>query len=74
MWSLYDRHFVGITWHNVWSIRWKIYPIIQTKLSQLVKESVHMIINLPTKPLKRNHMQTCFQCFAYKLAAKNQLA
>ena len=19
LWSLYDRHFVGITWHNVWS-------------------------------------------------------
>ena len=19
MWSRYDRHFVGITWHNVWS-------------------------------------------------------
>ena len=24
----YDRHFVGITWHNVWSYAAKIYRVI----------------------------------------------
>jgi len=27
----------------------KIYHVIQTKFDQLVEDSVHMIINLPTK-------------------------
>ena len=52
LWSRYDRHFVGITCHNVWSYWMKIYHVIQTKFNQLVEENVHMIINLPTKRIK----------------------
>jgi len=39
LWSRYDRHFVGITWHNVWSYWMKIYHVIQTKFNQLVEEN-----------------------------------
>ena len=28
LWPRYDRHFVGITWHNVWSSAAKIYRVI----------------------------------------------
>jgi len=47
--SLYDRHFVAITWHDVWNQLLKIYHVIQIKFNQLVEENVRMIINLPTK-------------------------
>jgi len=30
LWSRYDRHFVGKTWHNVWSYWMKIYHVIYT--------------------------------------------
>ena len=36
LWARYDRHFVGITWHNVWSWWAKICHVIQTKFNQLV--------------------------------------
>ena len=36
LWSRYDRHFVGITWHNVWNWWPKICHTIQTKFNQLV--------------------------------------
>ena len=29
LWSRYDRHFVGITRHNVWNERVKIYHVIR---------------------------------------------
>jgi len=36
LWSRYDRHVVGIAWHDVWSQKAKIYGFIHIKLNQLV--------------------------------------
>jgi len=49
LWSQYDRHFVGITRHIVWSEKAKIYGVIHIKLNQLVYESVYTIISLQIK-------------------------
>ena len=48
LWSRYDRHFVGITWCNLWRYGENIYRVILTTLNQLIQEYVRMIINLPT--------------------------
>jgi len=45
----YDRHVVGITWHDVWSYKAKIYVIIRIKSNQLVYEIVHTISSLTIK-------------------------
>ena len=29
LWSRYDRHFVGTTWHNVRNLGEKIYRVVQ---------------------------------------------
>jgi len=36
LWLQYDRHFVGITRYNAFSLMAKIYRVIQIKLNQLV--------------------------------------
>ena len=36
LWSQNERHFVGITWHIVWSYGSKIYCVVQIKLNQLI--------------------------------------
>ena len=33
--TIYARHFVGITWRNVWSQWVKIYHVIQIQFDQL---------------------------------------
>jgi len=38
LWSPYDRHLVGITWYNVWSLGARIYDFIQMELNHLVRE------------------------------------
>ena len=50
LWSRYDRHFVGMKCRNEWRQAAKTYRVIQIKFNQFVKGSVHIIINLPTKP------------------------
>jgi len=50
LWSQYDRHVVGKTWHDVWSsVKAKIYVVIHIKLNQLVYKYVHTITSLRTK-------------------------
>jgi len=49
VWPRYDRHFVGITWHNVWSQGAKIYRVIYITFDPLVYENVCMLTSLPTK-------------------------
>jgi len=52
LWSRYDRHVVGITWHGVWSQKPKIYGVIRIKLNQLVYENDHATTSLPVKRIK----------------------
>ena len=47
--SRYDRHAVGITWHDVRSQKAKNYGVVYIKLNQLVYENVHTITSLPIK-------------------------
>ena len=47
--SRYDRHVVGVTWHDVCSQKAKLYGVIRIKLNQLVYENVHTITSLPVK-------------------------
>ena len=47
--SRYDRHAVGITWHDVRSQKVKNYGVVYIKLNQLVYENVHTITDLPIK-------------------------
>ena len=42
--SRYDRHVVGITSHDVWSQKAKIYGVIHIKLNQLVYERTVLFI------------------------------
>jgi len=39
LWSRHDRHFVGITWHNMWSQGAKIYRVIYTYNDRTVTHS-----------------------------------
>ena len=49
----------------------KIYPVIQTKLIQLVYENVNMITDLPRKLISAlSRWQTFLRVFTYKMAAK----
>jgi len=58
LWSRYDRHFVGKTWHNVRNRGAKIYRVI------LVQENVYVVINLPTKRVfKQYHSNEDFSAF-----------
>ena len=47
-----------------------IYPVIQTIPNQFGLESVHMIINLPTKRIRARSHANNYQCFVYKMAAE----
>ena len=49
LWPRYDRHFVGITWHNAWSYGAKIYCVIWITFDPLVYENVCVITSLPAK-------------------------
>ena len=49
LWPQYDRHVVGITWHDVWSEKAMIYGVVHIKLNQLVYKNVHTITGIPTK-------------------------
>ena len=49
LWSRYDRHVVGVTWHDVWSQKAKFYGVVHTELNRLVYENVHMTTSLPIK-------------------------
>ena len=51
LWSRYDRHVVGITWLDVWSLKATIYGVIHVKLNQIVYENAHTITSLPIKSL-----------------------
>ena len=71
LWPRYDCHFVGITWHNVWSSEVKIYRVIYIKFNPLVYESVRMITNLPTRAyLGDITVANISQSFAHKTAKK----
>ena len=73
LWSLYDRHFVSITWHNVWSWLLKIRHVIQIKCNHLVEENVHMIISLPTKRISVVRVTNISTSFTHKMATETSL-
>ena len=73
LWSLYDRHFAGITCHNALSYVVKIYGVIPIKLNQLVKMSTWSL-TYQQSVLKRDHSDKHLSEFLPKDAGKNQLA
>ena len=72
--SRYDRHFVDITWHDVWSSKAKICGVIHIKLNQLVYENVHAITSLPLKRIKRYYTANIFSEYYLQDGGENQLA
>ena len=67
----YDRHFVGMTWHNVWSWGAKSYRVIQITSNPSCHKNVFMITILSTK---RISVRNIYESFTHKMAAKRQLA
>ena len=67
----YDRHFVGITWHNAWSWGAKSYRVIQITSNPSCHKNVFMITILSTK---RISVRNIYESFTHKMAAKRQPA
>ena len=53
LWSRYDRHFVGKTWHSLWNEGERYIALFRCKLNQFgLDKNVYMVIILPTKRIK----------------------
>jgi len=71
LWSRYDRHVVGISWHDVWSYKAKICGVIHVKLEPVSFQKCphdHLLYNKAY--LSGIIVASIFQIFTCKMAAK----
>jgi len=69
LWSRLHSHFVGITWHNIWSQLVKICHVIQSKFNQLGEENADKVC------LSDIGVTNISKSFTHKMSAElNQLA
>jgi len=73
LWSRYDRHFVGKTWHNVRNRGAKIYRVIQmsTESFSFKKMFTWSLIYQRSAYLSNITVTKISQRFTHKMAAKN---
>jgi len=66
---------VGITWHDVWSQKAKIYGVVRIKSNQFVYENAHATTSLPIQSVfKRYYSKQRFSEFYPQDGGENQLA